>query len=132
LSPLDRAVLAPYFDAALLDEVRVAVVRDIEEPVAFDVLRAAGLPVPMEFGGVQGMCFGDVVAITRETLAEHGPSTLFHELVHTVQMRRVGVGAFCREYVREFLEYGYLGISFEEEAFALQLRFDAGEVFEVR
>jgi hypothetical protein len=132
LSPLDRAVLEPYFEGGLLERVRIAVVAEIEEPVVFDALRAAGLAVPMEFRGVQGMCFGDVVAVTRETMAEHGASTLFHELVHTVQMRRVGEARFCRVYLREFFEYGYLGIGFEDEAFALQMRFDAGEVFEVR
>lgn len=132
VSPLDRAVLLPYFGARLLDEVRVAVVPEIEEPVVFDLLRAVGLPVPMDFRGVLGMCFGDVVAVTRGTLEERGESTLFHELVHTVQMRRVGAGAFCRGYVADYVRYGYMGIVFEEEAYELQARFECGEVFEVR
>lgn len=131
LTAEDRAELAPYFDGTVLDAVRVAVVKRIENPVAFEVWRAMGRSVPVDLTGVWGMCFGDVVAVTRGAMETRGLSTLFHELVHTVQMRRVGMGRFCRGYVGEFVRFGYAGIGFEEEAFELQGRFERGEVFGV-
>lgn len=131
LSDEESAVLRAYFAREVLDAARLAVVERVENPWVFRVLRRCGVRVPVDLTGVWGMCFGDVVAVTSRAMDERGLSTVFHELVHTVQMRRVGVGAFCRAYVRDYVMYGYMGIAFEEEAFALQARFERGEVFEV-
>jgi hypothetical protein len=132
LSREQRAVLSPYFEPALLEDARVAVVEHIENPVVVGLLEALGVELPMDLAGVSGMCFGDVVVVAGPTTAHGDLSTTFHELVHAVQMRRLGHAAFCREYVRGWLEEGYPAFALETEAYTLQTRFDRGEVFKVR
>jgi hypothetical protein len=52
------------------------------------------------------------------------PSLLFHELVHVVQFRLLGVQRFARLYTRGFLSTGsYLGIPLERCARDLESRF---------
>ncbi len=132
LTRAQRAVLARYFEPALLDDVRVAVVEQVENPVVFGLLEVLGVDVPMSLETVSGMCYGNVLAVARHATAHGDLSTLFHELVHAVQMRRMGHAAFCRAYVRGWLEEGYPAFALETEAYVMQTRFDRGEVFEVR
>ena len=127
----DRAVLARYFGAALLDSVRVAVVDRIENVALYGLMKSRRF-VPLDLTLVSGMAFDDTVVMTRG--AWNGPrrmSTLFHELVHVAQYRRLGVRGFCREYVRGWLKGGYFGCWLEEEAYEMQGRFDGGEEFVV-
>lgn len=119
LGPL-RERLIPYFGAELLDGVTVRVVERVRTPGAR--VRPAGL------------CLGRVVVIARD-VAESArfERVLFHELVHCVQMRRMGAARFCGAYLTGWWAAGrsYLNIPLEAEAFALQDRFATGEVFRV-
>ncbi len=68
-------------------------------------------------------------AITfNDTIVAHGSitqGTLFHELVHVEQYARFGVAKFSDLYVRGFLSGGgYAGIPLEQQAYALQARFE--------
>lgn len=119
LGPL-RDPLVPYFGADLLDRVEVRVVERVRTPGAR--IRPAGL------------CLGRVVVIAADVAASaRFESVLFHELVHCVQMRRMGTARFCGAYLGGWWAAGrsYLDIPLEVEAFALQDRFAAGEVFRV-
>jgi len=61
-------------------------------------------------------------------------STLFHELVHAVQYRVLGLQKFARLYVTGFLNGGgYDGIPLERQAYELEERFsrDPRTVFSV-
>ena len=50
---------------------------------------------------------------------------LFHELVHVVQFRLLGVREFSRQYVEGFLKSGsYEGIPLEVCAYELEARFE--------
>lgn len=119
LGPL-RDRLIPYFGAELLDGVTVRVVDRVRTPGAR--VRPAGL------------CLGRVVVIARDAAGSaRFERVLFHELVHGVQMRRMGTARFCGAYLGGWWAVGrsYLDIPLEVEAYALQDRFAAGEVFRV-
>ena len=119
LGPL-RDRLIPYFGADLLDRVEVRVVERVRTP---------GARI-----GPAGLCLGRVVVIAREVGASaRFERVLFHELVHCVQMRRMGTARFCGAYLAGWWAAGrsYLDIPLEVEAYALQDRFAAGEVFRV-
>src|SRR5208283_3841846 len=65
----------------------------------------------------------DYVIASRQVLY---PRLLFHELVHVVQFRLLGVTTFARLYTRGFLSGGsYLAIPLERCASDLEFRFDA-------
>lgn len=114
--------MAGYFADVDLERVRL---------VEQDPLPIAGLP----FQGALRACGFDfpdprlVTAITFDgVIAARHPlsdAVLFHELVHVVQFRLLGVREFSRQYVDGFLKSGsYEGISLEICAYGLEARFD--------
>jgi hypothetical protein len=67
-----------------------------------------------------GITFEDVV-VHVEPLTT---SLLFHELVHAVQYKHLGLNGFAKHYVRGFLTGGsYEEIPLEKQAYALEDRF---------
>jgi hypothetical protein len=73
--------------------------------------------------------FGQMAASTFvETVVCHGAPTdrtLFHELVHVVQYRKLGLSAFAAKYVTGFLGGGsYEAIPLERNAYELDARFE--------
>jgi hypothetical protein len=125
----DAVVLSRYFDLALLARARVARVDRIDEPWVFKLMSAIGRPPPVVFGGVSGLAVDDTIGVVRGA----SMATVFHELVHVAQYRRLGLCRFAREYVRGWIEggYEYVDIPLEAQAYALQARFEVGEVFSV-
>jgi hypothetical protein len=82
--------------------------------------RHLGLDLP-DVSLVAAITFDHVIA-SREPLTH---AVLFHELVHAVQFRLLGVGAFARLYVRGLLLSGsYDGIPLERCAMELGYRFE--------
>jgi hypothetical protein len=82
-------------------------------------LRRLGLDFPST-ALIAAITFDHVIA-AREALV---PQLLFHELVHVVQYRLLGVNRFARLYVRGFLSRGaYSDIPLERCASALEQRF---------
>jgi hypothetical protein len=119
LGPL-RGRLALYFETDLLDGVEVRVVERVRTP---------GARI-----GPAGLCLGRMLVIARDVDASaRFERVLFHELVHCVQIRRMGEARFCGAYLAGWWGAGrsYLDIPLEIEAYALQDRFAAGEVFRV-
>ena len=121
LSDAEKAGVAAYFSGAELARVRVVVgdplpVADV--PFA-GVIRRLGFDFP-SVGLTAAITFDDLIA-SREPME---PSLLFHELVHVVQYRLLGVNEFARLYVRGFLEERQYGsIPLERCAFELERRF---------
>jgi hypothetical protein len=69
-------------------------------------------------------------AVTFEDVVLHvgalTPRLLFHELVHAVQYRHLGLEGFAERYVNGFLPGGsYAGIPLEKQAYELEARFAA-------
>lgn len=125
-APLDEATrthLAAYFAPQLLDGVRVREVEAIEQPEQLVALvRGAGLDLAL--APISGLTLIDTILVVRR---DGGPSLrlLFHELVHVVHYRELGVEGFARAYVNGWAEGGgaYEGIPLEAQALALEERF---------
>jgi hypothetical protein len=81
----------------------------------------SGLP---NFSTMPAITFDDVV-VFHEPLT---PQLIFHELVHVVQYRLLGVEEFARLYVRGYLHGGYGGTPLEICAYELDGRFIMGSV----
>src|SRR5271170_46105 len=115
----DKAVLQPFFLADLLDAVKVVRAK-VGAPPFYAQLRSLGIHNMPAFSELAGITFVDIVVhaapLTR--------SLLFHELVHVVQYRQLGVAGFADLYVRGFLSGGsYEEIPLEKQAYELEARF---------
>jgi len=132
LSEAERGSLDRYFDSGLLESVCVARVERIEPALPMWLVRR--LPAGVDISMAAGMAFGDAVVLTRgEERREDPRSLLFHELVHCAQYRAMGVRGFLREYLGGWVDVGfdYFSIPLEMQAYAMQERFEKGEVFGV-
>ena len=121
LSTPTKTQLREYFRPADLDRTRV-VESDpfpIPAPPFCKTARRLGLDFP-DLSLVAAITLDSVIA-SRGPL---GPSLLFHELVHVVQFRLLGVKTFAKLYTRGFLdERSYDGIPLERCAYELERRF---------
>jgi hypothetical protein len=130
--PLDvseRAQLAGFHEPAVLDAVRVSIVPKIADPWAFRGLRWLGITTPSSLETMAGMAVIDTIVIAANHRLvrrrdDHLP-LIFHELVHIVQYRLLGVRGMVRRYVRGWAGcgYDYWSIPLEEDAYELTERF---------
>jgi hypothetical protein len=93
------------------------------EPSFYPQLRTMGIQNAPAFSQMAGITFQDVV-VHVEALTEE---LLFHELVHAVQYKHLGLQGFAERYVRGFFTGGsYEEIPLERQAYELEARFSAG------
>ena len=119
VTPEHKRLLGPFFPADILDQVRVIRGR-ASEPSFYPKLRAIGIRNAPRFSQMAGITFQDVV-VHVEPLTE---ALLFHELVHAVQYKHLGLQGFAEHYVRGFLRGGsYEEIPLEKQAYELEARF---------
>jgi hypothetical protein len=117
----DGKALHPFFPDDILSQVRVVRGR-ASEPSFYPQLRAMGIRNAPPFSQMAGITFQDVV-VHVEALTT---SLLFHELVHAVQYKHLGLQGFAERYVRGFLSGGsYEEIPLEKQAYELEARFAA-------
>jgi hypothetical protein len=117
LSASERERLAIHFPAEMLDNARFVRVRSLRNPAFYSGLEALGFANLPQFREMAAITFVDVV-VARQAFT---PSLKFHELVHVVQYRQLGVARFAELYVRGFLETGaYLSIPLERIAYHLE------------
>lgn len=125
-----RRQLAPYFSADALAAVRVAVTEgEVVPDLPFsDALRRVGVQYPCT-SALAGITLEDVIAMKPQLPGY----VLFHELVHAVQFRVLGIGRFSFLYARGLLATGmYERIPLEVCAYELEERFQcSGEPFSV-
>jgi hypothetical protein len=88
-----RAQLAPFYDAALLDEVRFRVGITEEMDAATLMLQNPD---------VQAVTLVDVVVFRSDEAAEHDVALWAHELWHVQQYRDWGSDGFAQRYTRDF------------------------------
>ena len=113
----DRTRLAIHFPAVVLDSTRFVRGRSLENPSFYPELERMGFTNLPQFRRMAAITFVDVV-VAQEELT---PSLLFHELVHVVQYRQLGLRKFAELYVRGFLETGeYLSIPLERVAYHME------------
>jgi hypothetical protein len=115
----DKAALQPFFPADLLEQVKVVRAR-VGDPPFYAQLHSLGIRNMPAFSDLAGITFVDIVVHA----APLTPALLFHELVHVVQYRYLGVAGFADFYVRGFLSGGsYEEIPLEKQAYELEARF---------
>ncbi|HYZ86918.1 MAG TPA: hypothetical protein VE621_21050 [Bryobacteraceae bacterium] len=113
--------LAPYFESEVLNVARLHTSETLPIPELPFVraLARLGLEVPNS-ATIEAITFDNLIA------ARNPPSLriLFHELVHVVQYRVLGIDQFARQYVAGFLSCGsYDRIPLESCARLLEERF---------
>lgn len=124
-----RKILELFFPASALCEVRIARGR-AAEPSFYVQLRALGIRNAPPFSDMAGITFQDVVVHVEPLTLP----LLFHEMVHAVQYKHLGLQGFAEAYVRGFLTGGsYEEIPLEKQAYELESRFcaDAAAIFSV-
>lgn len=109
----------PFFPVDILEKVRIIRGR-AAQPSFYSQLPSLGVSNAPPFADMAGITFQDVIVhvdpLTRPLL--------FHELVHTVQYKYLGLNGFAGHYVRGFLAGGsYEAIPLERQAYELEDRF---------
>ena len=131
LSKEERSRLFGYFEKGILDLVRVASVDRILNPDFYDDLVRSGVPIPLDFSKAIGLTLVDCILIRWE-LWSHSPSvipTLFHEMVHVVQIDILGLRKHIELYADNLIQNGYQyhSVLLERQAYSLASRFARGE-----
>ncbi len=128
LDQTTRLSLNPFFRSEILDSARFAVVPLIENPGFYSELEAMGQSVPLDFTVMHGITFQDTILLSEYHTQSYGMprGLVFHELVHVVQYRCLGVAVFVRRYLSGWAEngYEYVAIPLERDAYELQKRFE--------
>lgn len=128
LTDEEKAKLAPFFPADVIENARVRVVNSLENPPFFSAYDELGRRYPLNVESAVGLALVDTVLLARS----HGGrgtdarlSVLFHELVHLTQYRQYGAEGMLERYVRVFAEGGFVYRTnpYEDQAFDLQRRF---------
>jgi hypothetical protein len=128
LSPEALKSLTPFFRADTLESVRIARVPLIENPAFYGTLLTSRFRL-LDFRKASGITFIDTVLLSNRFISGAPPiSLLFHEIVHIVQYRLLGVDEFARRYVLGWARNGYRydAIPLEQQAFSLTARFAEG------
>ncbi len=112
ITPDYKEALQPFFPPDLLSKTRVVRGR-ASEPTFYSQLRLLGVRNAPAFSEMAGITFEDVI-VHVEPLTS---TLLFHELVHAVQYKHLGLEGFADKYVRGFLSGGsYEQIPLEKQA----------------
>jgi hypothetical protein len=120
LTDLAKSEVRVYFNEADLNRVRVVVADPlpIADPPLAGFVRRVGFDFP-SVALTAAITFDHIIAC-REPMQ---PSLLFHETVHVVQYRLLGVATFAHRYLHGFLNSGsYHDIPLERCAFELEQR----------
>jgi hypothetical protein len=129
LIPHEIAVLKDFFDAAALTAVRIHTVSKIENPFFYAALPPSVTASLIDFTAMAGITFDNTIVIASGVLGTRAVAMrlLFHELVHVVQYRELGVDGFLGQYVLGWAKngYQYSGIPLEREAYDMDARFTA-------
>ncbi len=115
--------LVPFFPEEVLATTSVLNLEEqLSNPPFYKDLVSFGLRDLPDFSQMTAVTFVDVV-VSQEVFT---PELLFHEFVHVVHYRQLGVERFARLYVEGFLKGGsYEKIPLERNAYALQSRFES-------
>lgn len=126
-----RASMWPYFSVALLDQIRIVELKGarVAIPEFFAKVRAQGFEPP-EISHMDSLTFLDVIAFN-EQLTER---SLFHALVHTIQIQVLGLERYAELWVQSFIKTkAHFTVPLEVHAFSLASKFlrPAAERFSV-
>jgi hypothetical protein len=122
LSNHQKALMWPYFSAALLDRIRITELdgKRVPNPPFYEEYRALGFANLPEIAHMHSVTFLDVIAFN-EKVTER---TLFHGLVHAVQFDVLGLDQYCDLFVRSFVNTKlHFSVPLEAHAFSLESKF---------
>ncbi len=139
LSDRTIARFTPFFETALLQEVRLVVVPALENPRFLEAYRTTfeekAIPL-LDFTSFSGITYVDTILLVDEFPGADPDATLFHELVHAVQYELLGPEKFVELYIMGWINQGfnYAAIPLEMDTYELQNRFEAapGDTFSVK
>lgn len=117
-----KAIMRPYFSAALLDRVQVLELEGarVAPPDFFARARAMGFDTLPEISHMDSLTFIDVL-VFNEQLTERA---LFHALVHTAQIEVLGLDRYAELWIRSFIKTrAHFTVPLEVHAFSLSSRF---------
>ncbi|MCU1219571.1 MAG: hypothetical protein JWN42_768 [Candidatus Angelobacter sp.] len=132
LTDAQRSAMQPFFPSAVLDSVRLIVLRGtrVSNPSMYPMAKMMGIRNLPDFSEMAAITFVDVVVSHQEFT----DALLFHELVHVVQYAQMGLKKFAERFVNGFITAGsFEGIPLEKMAQALEARFsqDTRQAFSV-
>jgi hypothetical protein len=132
LTDAQRSAMQPFFPSAVLDSVRLIVLRGtrVSNPSMYAMAKIMGIRNLPDFADMAAITYVDVL-VSHEEFTD---ALLFHELVHVVQYAQMDVKDFAARFVNEFIQGGnFEEIPLEKFASALEARFNrnASEVFSV-
>jgi hypothetical protein len=131
LTEEEKSRFKGYFEERILVLVRVATVERIHNPEFYDELSKSGVPIPLDFNQAIGLALADCVLIDKQLWAypESALSTVFHELVHVVQIDMLGIRRHIELYADSLMQNDlqYHSVIFERQAYELSARFDRKE-----
>jgi len=132
LNDQQKYLMGPYFQADLLDKVRIVELRGarLPNPPFYTQAKEMGFANLPDIAHMNSMTFLDVL-VFNEQLVER---SLFHALVHAVQFQVLGIERYAELFVRNFVNtrFHFL-VPLEAHAFFLESKFarPAGEKFSV-
>jgi hypothetical protein len=121
LSDRRKASMRPYFSAALLDQIRIVELLGarVSVPDFYSQVRAEGFEPP-EISHMDSLTFIDVV-VFNERFSERA---LFHALVHSVQIQKLGLQRYAELWVSSFVKTrAHFTVPLEVHAFSLASKF---------
>jgi hypothetical protein len=122
LSNREKALMWPYFSAALLDRVRIVELKGarVPNPPFYEEYKALGFVNLPDLPHLHSLTFLDVV-VFNEKVTERD---LFHGLVHAVQFEILGIERYSDIFVRGFVQTKlHFSVPLEAHAFALESKF---------
>jgi hypothetical protein len=119
-------VWSRFFPVTDLERVRILQPGQerVDNPPFYADLEKMGFTGLPDFRTMAAITYDDVVVFHDDLT----PQLIFHEMVHVVQYRLLGVDEFARLYVRGYLHGGYSGTPLEICAYELDGRFIMGSV----
>jgi hypothetical protein len=117
-----RAIMQPFFTAALLSRIRIVELAGaaVPNPPFYSKARELGFSNLPNFSQMESLTFLDV-AVFNEKVTD---SVLFHGLVHAVQFQVLGLQRYSDLLVRGFLRTNaHFAVPLEAHAFALESKF---------
>lgn len=119
---------AGFYSEEFLSSCKYVVVDEIPKP-DFPILRTLGLGGFLDMDAA-GITYGDTYFVKAGSeVLDH---LHFHELVHVIQWRILGIEGFVRRYITEMLKHGYLDAPLEKMAYSMEDSYKASEkVFDV-
>ena len=118
--------LNEIFPDELLSGTNVVITENIPIPFITFINRLGVSKFKKIQNKVAGVTYKNTIFINNHY--KNDESLFFHELVHIVQWKKLGITSFLVTYSVGLLKFGYQNCPLEKMAFAMQAEFDSGNI----